>query len=74
MTHHKLETLPVTWSDERDGAFFALVRNLFRPAFTSGATALLLSYDEDNGVCPDAVARGVPAQGVPVSLTPAPRS
>lgn len=39
------EQIPTTWSDERDGAFFHLVANLFRPAFLAGATVLLASYD-----------------------------
>jgi hypothetical protein len=52
MTHGKLEAIPDTWSDEQDGAFFGLVRSAFRPAFTSGATVLLMSYDDDGGSCP----------------------
>jgi hypothetical protein len=71
MTHGKLETIPVIWSDEHDGAFFALVRNVFGPAFTNGATALLMSYDEDCGACPGPVAPPRPAQRVPARLTPA---
>ncbi len=47
MTHTELETIPATWSEERDGAFFALVHDLFPAAFVSGATALLMSYDDD---------------------------
>lgn len=39
------EQIPTTWSDERDGAFFHLVRHLLSPAFLAGATVLLASYD-----------------------------
>ena len=74
MTQTKLESIPVTWSDEHDGAFFALVRDVFRPAFASGATALLMSYDEDGGASPGPVARPAPAQRLLAPLTPAPRS
>ena len=74
MTHTTLETVPVTWIDEREGAFFALVRNVFRPAFVSGATALLMSYDEDGDALPVPVARSVPAQRMLAPLTQAPGS
>ena len=74
MTHTQLETVPATWIVERDGAFFAIVQNLFRPAFTSGATALLMSYDEDSGTSSAPVARRVPAQRVLVRVTQTPRS
>lgn len=47
MTQTQLETVPAVWDDELDGAFFALVHHLFPPAFLSGATALLTSYDEE---------------------------
>ena len=71
MTHRTLETIPVTWSDEHDGAFFALVRDLFPPTFTSGATALLSSYDEDSGPCPGPVVRAAEQDQVLAPSAPA---
>lgn len=73
MTTTQLETIPASWTDERDGAFFSIVQNLFRPAFTSGATALLMSYDEDGGARPGPVSGPAPAQRV-LQSAPATRS
>lgn len=73
MTNAQLETIPAIWTEERDGAFFAIVQNLFRPAFTSGATTLLMTYDEDSGARPGPVSRPAPAQSV-LQTAPATRS
>ena len=35
------------WDDLRDEAFFRCVAAVFPPAYTSGATVLLASYDHD---------------------------
>ena len=40
-----LESVPTTWDDVRDGAFFRLVAALFHPDVLLGATVLLASYD-----------------------------
>jgi uncharacterized membrane-anchored protein len=36
-----------TWDDQRDEAFFRCIAAVFPPAYTSGATVLLASYDHD---------------------------
>ena len=40
-----LESVPDTWDDVRDAAFFTMASRLFSPAFAAGATVLLASYD-----------------------------
>lgn len=47
MTAAGTEALPTTWNDDRDGAFFRITATLFPPAFTSGASVLLASYDDE---------------------------
>ena len=42
-----LESVPTTWDDARDGAFFRLVADVFHPDFLLGATVLLGSYDDE---------------------------
>jgi hypothetical protein len=39
------ETLPTTWDDERDSAFFTITARLFSTEFTFGAGVLLATYD-----------------------------
>lgn len=46
----QVETIPNTWNDERDGAFFHLVASLFTPEFSYGTGVLLASYDEETPV------------------------
>jgi len=38
-----------TWSDEYDGQFFRITSSCFSRSFCDGATALLASYDSDDG-------------------------
>jgi uncharacterized membrane-anchored protein len=40
-------SLVTVWDDQRDEAYFRCVAAVFAPAFTSGATVLLASYDHD---------------------------
>lgn len=40
------ETRDPQWDDQRDGAFFRIVSDLFPPAMLLAATVLLASYDE----------------------------
>lgn len=47
MAAYATETLPSSWDDERDTAFFRITAELFSCEFTSGAGVLLASYDED---------------------------
>lgn len=42
-----LETIPSTWDDQRDEAFFRITRALFSVSFTFGAGVLLSSYDDE---------------------------
>ena len=42
-----IETIPATWDDERDNAFFRITASLFSCEFTYGAGVLLASYDDD---------------------------
>lgn len=53
-----IETIPTTWDDTQDGAFFRLIEGLFTPAFTFGAGVLLASYDDQ---WTNAAAPAVPA-------------
>ena len=39
------ETVPQTWDDQRDSAFFRIVSRLFSAEFTYGAGVLLASND-----------------------------
>jgi hypothetical protein len=41
------ETVPATWDEERDTAFFRITRCLFSADFTFGAGVLLGSYDDE---------------------------
>jgi hypothetical protein len=47
MTGTAIETIPTTWDDERDVAFFRITASLFSCEFTFGAGVLLASYDVD---------------------------
>jgi hypothetical protein len=40
------ESIPTTWIDERDTAFFRITASLFPGEFTYGAGVLLASYDD----------------------------
>ena len=42
-----IETIPATWDDDRDNAFFRITASLFSCEFTYGAGVLLASYDDD---------------------------
>ena len=46
------ESIPETWDDQRDSAFFRLVAAVFSAGFVAGAGALLASYDDDVVVAP----------------------
>ena len=46
ITQH-LESVPQTWDDECDTAFFRIVASLFTPDFTYGASVLLAANDVD---------------------------
>lgn len=39
------ESVPDTWDDARDTAFFTVAARLFSPAFAAGSSVLLGSYD-----------------------------
>lgn len=41
------ESIPTSWNDERDTAFFGIIASLFSCAFTYGAGVLLASYDDE---------------------------
>lgn len=41
------ESIPTTWDDERDTAFFRITASLFPCEFTYGAGVLLASYDDE---------------------------
>jgi hypothetical protein len=41
------ETIPTTWDDEGDVAFFSITAALFPCGFAYGAGVLLASYDTD---------------------------
>jgi hypothetical protein len=45
MSASHIESIPMTWDDERDGSFFRCVRDLFTPSFLQGAGVLLASHD-----------------------------
>jgi hypothetical protein len=53
-----LETIPSTWDDQRDEAFFRITRALFSASFTFGAGVLLSSYDVEPGVSDADLAAG----------------
>lgn len=40
-----IESVPQTWDDEADRAFFTIVARLFSPDFVYGASVLLASFD-----------------------------
>ena len=42
-----IESVPQTWHDARDTAFFSITARLFPPSFTAAWTVLLASYDAD---------------------------
>jgi hypothetical protein len=42
-----IETIPATWDDVRDTAFFRVTTSLFSGEFTYGAGVLLASYDDE---------------------------
>lgn len=48
MPSHLTDTLPTTWDDARDGAFFRMTADLFGASFTAGAGVLLASYDDED--------------------------
>jgi hypothetical protein len=41
----RIESIPQTWNDETDTAFFTIVARLFSTEFTYGASVLLASFD-----------------------------
>lgn len=45
MSTIRTETVPQTWNDETDPAFFTVTARLFSAAFTLGASVLLASFD-----------------------------
>lgn len=47
MATYGTETVPSTWDDDRDTAFFRLTAQLFTSEFTYGAGVLLASYDDE---------------------------
>ncbi len=47
MNTTRVEAVPLTWDEARDGAFFRLTGRLFAPHVCLGATVLLASYDAD---------------------------
>jgi len=46
MYGNRFETLPDTWDEARDAAFFRVVSTLFSPDFLYSASVLLATYDE----------------------------
>ena len=61
MANH-LESIRVPWS-ETDERFFRIVRDLFAPAYLSGASVLLAGYDDESvaAASPAAGPAGAPA-------------
>ena len=45
---HRIESVPQTWDDDRDNAFFRIVAALFSPDFAYGAGVLLAENDSDD--------------------------
>ena len=64
----RTESLPETWDDVRDLAFFSITASVFPPAFTYGAGVLLASYDDEQ-VTP---APALPPIRVPAAHRPHP--
>lgn len=52
MSTTRLETVPQSWNDETDTAFFTVTARLFSAGFTYGAGVLLGSYDGDTDTSP----------------------
>ncbi len=48
MSATPIETIPTTWDDSRDGAFFRITAGLFSGDFCLGAGVLLANYDVDD--------------------------
>ncbi len=42
-----IESLPGVWDPDRDEVFFRLVADVFSPSFTTGASVLLVSNDDE---------------------------
>jgi hypothetical protein len=59
------ESIPTTWDDEHDTAFFRITASLFPGDFTYGAGVLLGGYDNE------CVADTANTTTVPTSVTPA---
>lgn len=57
MSVNYIETIPQTWDDQTDTAFFTIVARLFTPEFAYGASVLLATFD----VAGDVAANSVPA-------------
>ena len=48
MSATPIATIPTTWDDSRDGAFFRITAGLFSGDFCLGAGVLLANYDVDD--------------------------
>jgi hypothetical protein len=74
MNEIRIETIPQTWDDTRDVAFFRIVAPLFTTEFVYGAGVVLGSYDDLDTVAAGSAVSDVPAS-TPNSLIPvAPRN
>jgi hypothetical protein len=47
MSTIRIETVPQTWNDDTDTAFFTITARLFSAEFAYGASVLLASFDTD---------------------------
>jgi hypothetical protein len=47
MAANGTESIPTTWNDERDTAFFRITAQIFSCEFIYGAGVLLASYDDE---------------------------
>lgn len=43
---YRIESIPTTWDDQRDGQFFRLVAGVLADPFGYGAGVLLATYDQ----------------------------
>lgn len=43
----RIECLPTTWDDDRDGHFFRIVGHLLQARFLEAATSLLAANDDE---------------------------
>jgi hypothetical protein len=65
MSVNYIESIPQTWDDKTDTAFFTIVARLFTPEFTYGASVLLATYDVTDDVAANSVSALIAAAAAP---------